>query len=959
MLKNTEDVSVSQSKGLNTVYNILSLEKDQSPNLMDVIVNFDGSIEERMGSNTQNAVIIAASAAAGFSTNSTGTVNASIRSFWNFDEASGSRADVLGNTTLLDSGNTGSLAGIKNQAALFNAATQQCLYAVNPPLLTNNSSFTISTWVYLNSTSPSLERTIVSKRDEANGSNYSLLLHMDGTDQSTTFTDSESIPKTMTANGNAKIVTAQSKFGGASGSFDGTNSYVSTASTTNFNFGTGDFTIDMWFRTTAHSGNFTLLELGNGASAGIEVLWNSANEMDVRINGNFYSSATFNPVDGTWYHFAASRQSGSIKIFINGVQSGATQSSTESVTVASASSVGSRQGTTQFLNGYIDEVRVLTGSAAYTIGFTPPTSAYTNPLTATGFEYWLYVNTDNIATFKVSSAGNVFNGTVSASSFGALTISTWYNIVAWFNSAGAQIGISVNLATNSGSYTSGMLTGSAPLTFGAINSGSNYFMDGRIDESVFWSKVLTTGERTDVYNGGSGNTYQRSFDTQSWASFDFGASAIRWLTVAAGTGLYASSNLGVSFVNIATDRTATYQYLDRSKNVLVATSDAYDTPLYWSGSAGSFAASLNSNATACKFSINFQGFLILLNSSSRKRGFFYNDENTQLTGPWTNNFDIPSSQDDEITAAFILRRYLYISTRYKLFRVNYVGGNPDWQFLELKNWGFIPRTVKKVILTNQTPGVGLYYSVGEIAIGLTWDRKIRVFDGSNDQIISSPIEKDNGLCDFAIDKISYFGSGPVISFAEVNPNQNVYHLCVAIGESSSKTTHFINYDGRGFAFYPWSNMNFNCMCMAESANQRFLMAFDRSGRCHMMNSGTLDSNTTIVNGIFESPIAFSKSPSQSTKGHRTDLFFSNTSAGQLIYSDRIDARTSYGARRTFSITGSGPKIFHYESVDTPETYNMYQFKLQHNQSNNSAAFQPWRLIRYDHFGAGFGIGKND
>ena len=68
--------------------------------------------------------------------------------------------------------------------------------------------------------------------------------------------------------------------------------------------------------------------------------------------------------------------------------------------------------------------------------------------------------------------------------------------------------------------------------------------------------------------------------------------------MAAGSGLYTSSNLGLTFVNIATDRTAGYQYLDRSKNVLIATSDAYDNNLYWAGSAGTFAASLNSNSTA-------------------------------------------------------------------------------------------------------------------------------------------------------------------------------------------------------------------------------------------------------------------------------------------------------------------------------------------------------------------------
>ena len=53
------------------------------------------------------------------------------------------------------------------------------------------------------------------------------LLHMDGADTSTTFTDESG--KTWTANGNAQIDTAQSVFGGASGLFDGTGDYLSAS----------------------------------------------------------------------------------------------------------------------------------------------------------------------------------------------------------------------------------------------------------------------------------------------------------------------------------------------------------------------------------------------------------------------------------------------------------------------------------------------------------------------------------------------------------------------------------------------------------------------------------------------------------------------------------------------------------------------------------------------------------
>jgi len=121
------------------------------------------------------------------------------------------------------------------------------------------------------------------------------------------------------------------------------------------------------------------------------------------------------------------------------------------------------------------------------------------------------------------------------------------------------------------------------LVVGAVSNGAGNFFDGRIDETSFYKKLLSAGERSEIYNSGNANSLNEAFDTKPWASFDFGASSIRWLTVAAGTGVYASSNLGLTWVNIATDRSATYQYFERSKNVLIATSDLYNNPLSWSG----------------------------------------------------------------------------------------------------------------------------------------------------------------------------------------------------------------------------------------------------------------------------------------------------------------------------------------------------------------------------------------
>src|SRR5262245_32929117 len=85
--------------------------------------------------------------------------------------------------------------------------------------------------------------------NEGNDTNCKVLLHFNGTDTATTITDSNAggSAHTWTAAGNAQIDTAASKFGGASGLFDGTGDWVTTSDHADFTLGSGAFTIDLWF----------------------------------------------------------------------------------------------------------------------------------------------------------------------------------------------------------------------------------------------------------------------------------------------------------------------------------------------------------------------------------------------------------------------------------------------------------------------------------------------------------------------------------------------------------------------------------------------------------------------------------------------------------------------------------------------------------------------------------------
>lgn len=216
-------------------------------------------------------------------------------------------------------------------------------------------------------------------------SGVSLLLPFAGTNGSTTFTDYSISPKTITANGNAQISTAQSKFGGTSGYFDGTGDYLLVTDDGFFDFGTGDFTVEAWVYVTTFVSGGNSVVAGRGPTNGdwmlairsnTEISWGrnivawDATTTGITLNTN------------TWYHIAVSRTSSVLKIFVNGSQY-YSASNTQAYDINNSTlAVGGRQSTSgsstigEFFNGYIDDLRITKGIGRYTSNFTAPSSSF-------------------------------------------------------------------------------------------------------------------------------------------------------------------------------------------------------------------------------------------------------------------------------------------------------------------------------------------------------------------------------------------------------------------------------------------------------------------------------------------------------------------------------------------------------------------------------------------------------
>lgn len=221
-----------------------------------------------------------------------------------------------------------------------------------------------------------------------NDANTKLLLHFDGADASTTFTDSNvgGSTKTFTAVGNAQIDTAQSVFGGASGLFDGTGDYIHATDHADFEV-SGDYTIDFRIRPNVLAGADRCV-VSKSDSSGAGKYFGPYVIRYETASGNlvFYSSSdgatwdianaqSFGAIStATWYHIAVARNGNDYGLFKDGALIASFSSSLTPINNAENFQIARFVDTNDW-NGWIDEFRI-SNIARWTSAFTPPTSAY-------------------------------------------------------------------------------------------------------------------------------------------------------------------------------------------------------------------------------------------------------------------------------------------------------------------------------------------------------------------------------------------------------------------------------------------------------------------------------------------------------------------------------------------------------------------------------------------------------
>lgn len=220
-----------------------------------------------------------------------------------------------------------------------------------------------------------------------------LLLHGNGANGSSTITDSSTYNRTPTgSSGTPTIDTSQSKFGGGSIRLNGYPAedyfYYTSA---DFDLAADEnWTVECWCRWNTVENRDHVFQFGKDVNNRLLVFIDTAGA-DNLVLGKFASGGstlvetTYEISAGTWYHIAVMRKGSTIYFFVNGAVIGTM--STLYLNLISGTvrlDIGYQPYgaffAANYLDGWIEEFRYITGAAVYPEGgFTPPIAAFPDP----------------------------------------------------------------------------------------------------------------------------------------------------------------------------------------------------------------------------------------------------------------------------------------------------------------------------------------------------------------------------------------------------------------------------------------------------------------------------------------------------------------------------------------------------------------------------------------------------
>ena len=191
--------------------------------------------------------------------------------------------------------------------------------------------------------------------------------------------------------------------------FDGSGDYLSVPSSSDFDFGSGDCTVECFVYITSHAGDKTVIGSWEGTTS-----WQLSYGVDsgndrfgFMMHDGSSTLAAISSIQSTnyvnqWVHLAGVRHGNWLRVYVNGVFGGERSISGAHTTFNAPLTIGGRSNGNQ-VTGYVSNVRVVKGTALYTAAFEPPNTTLTN-VTGTTL---LCCQESNAATAAVIPSGSI------------------------------------------------------------------------------------------------------------------------------------------------------------------------------------------------------------------------------------------------------------------------------------------------------------------------------------------------------------------------------------------------------------------------------------------------------------------------------------------------------------------------------------------------------------------------
>jgi len=221
---------------------------------------------------------------------------------------------------------------------------------------------------------------------------------------------------------------------GISQYFNGTSQYFTVGYNSKFNFGADDFTVELWLNMSSSQAAGRVINAWNsttGAAAQWEIVCGGGNAIQFNCGtagtAAVVSLTAGGLTTGTWYHVVGSRTGNIFALFVNGIFKAA---ATQAITLQTADTltIGARRNSAsyiEFFNGYVTNVRIVSGRSLYRtavaaneLAFTPPASALTAVDNTVLLACQNYTNIDNSTTAATitnvgSTAAGIITGGIS------------------------------------------------------------------------------------------------------------------------------------------------------------------------------------------------------------------------------------------------------------------------------------------------------------------------------------------------------------------------------------------------------------------------------------------------------------------------------------------------------------------------------------------------------------------